>query len=106
MPSQLFHMLRKKVATESMRLLRQNHVLGVGIGHCRNRPKIVGNPLCVKIFLDSAYRSRKSSVVLPETLKLVSGDHVPVELEYMEQGWAPPLHGPESLPIKHAIRAP
>jgi hypothetical protein len=61
---------------------------------------------CIKLYIDAAMSDRSSVDVFPRTIAFQSGRELPVEIEYMDQGWAPPLHGPDSLPRAHIeIRA-
>ena len=56
---------------------------------------------CVKLYVDAAASDRSLVDAFPRIIQFQSGRKLPVEIEYMDQGWAPPLHGPDSLPRVH-----
>ena len=93
--------LRTARSRDGSPLLENRHVLGIGIGRSApNRTRARAGP-CVKLYVDAATSDRSRIDAFPRAIAFQFGRELPVEIEYMEQAWAPPLHGPGSLPRAH-----
>jgi hypothetical protein len=97
MSHQVLSTLRTACNRDGSPLLESGHVLGIGIGRsARSGVKARGDP-CVKLYVDTVARDRSLADSFPRSFEFHSAPELPVEIEYMDQGWAPPLHGLDSL---------
>jgi hypothetical protein len=94
---QVLSTLRTARNRDGSPLLESRHILGIGIGRSeRSGVKARGDP-CVKLYVDAVARDRSVADSFPRSVEFHSAPELPVEIEYMDQAWAPPLHGPDSF---------